>query len=107
MSTLKLGLRTTSAEAVFEKLQKRSGAQVAQHVKLSIISEDIPAVEDAVELFFQTCAFTFEVLFSIYHIRQHSAIVAGGLICHVARMFYLIILLCRMPSNNSLQCWLF
>lgn len=87
VSILKLGLRSTTAEAVFEKLQKRSSAEVAQHVKLSIISEDMPAIEEAAELFLQSCAFTIEVLFSIYCIREQSNIIASLLVLHIAGKF--------------------
>lgn len=87
VSILKLGLRSTTAEAVFEKLQKRSSAEVAEHVKLSIISEDMPAIEEAAELFLRSCVFTIEVLFSIYYIREQSNVIAGLLLFHTAREF--------------------
>lgn len=87
VSILKLGLRSTTAEVVFEKLQKRSSAEVAQHVKLSIVSEDMPAVEEAAELFLGYSASIIDVLFSIYYVGQQSNVIAGLLVVHVSRKF--------------------
>lgn len=72
---------------MFEKLQKRSSADIAQHVKLSIVSEDMPAIEEAAELFLRHFASIIDVFFSIYYIRQQSNVIAGLLVVHVACKF--------------------
>lgn len=83
-------------KAVFMKLQKRPSAEVSRLLKLSIISDDIPAIEQSAELFLRCFGFGMEILFSIYFIRRESTVIACLLTIHVASK-YLI-------SNSNSSC---
>ena len=82
MSALKLGIRGVVGEAVFSKLQKRSGPSIARHAKLAIISEHMPAMEEAAELFLQSCSSAIEAMFLLYISARESKLMAGLLLAH-------------------------
>lgn len=91
VSILKLGIRATLSEAVFSKLPKIAGAAAAQHTKLSIIADDIPAMEESAELLLRSCANFLDALFAIYFVRRQSNVIASLLILHVASKLQLVI----------------
>lgn len=84
-SAVKLGVRGVLAEVTFAKLQKRSGPGLSKHARLSIISEDIPAMSELTSLLLGLSTCSIEVLVSIYVIGKESNLIASLLVASIVR----------------------
>lgn len=66
IGTVKLGVRSVLSEAALDKLQRRTDTASVRHVKLAIIAEDIPHIEEIAGQFFYSLKDTLEAVTSLF-----------------------------------------
>lgn len=83
ISNVKLGARLVLSEATFDKLQKRPGVAAIKLAKLSIIAEDIPAIEEIAGQFFYSARDALEATLALFIVCRENNVLILLMVVHL------------------------